>query len=193
MLDMQELSSRASGKFAHTERNLHFSPGFRIPVLQSAFTHISLNYTLIKLGHLDCQTIVSQDLTTPNRLCCCKGWSWPKLAGVRVVIKEPPKATASPAVDTKTNKRRKSLFLLQQNFNGPKRQLWILRRERLGDSSPLCIPVLSPSCLDETLLRTGCHKLGAGILMSVGWCQHREQQEQAGDAETGDQRSLGIS
>lgn len=110
MLDMQELSSRASGKFAHTERNLHFSPGFRIPVLQSAFTHISLNYTLIKLGHLDCQTIVSQDLTTPNRLSCCKGWSWPKLAGVRVVTKEPPKSHSKSSSGHKDKQEKKIPF-----------------------------------------------------------------------------------
>lgn len=33
----------------------------------------------------------------------------------------------------------------------------------------------------------------AGVLVLMGWCQHRELEEQAGDAEIGDQRSLRIS
>jgi len=61
-------------------------------------------------------------------------------------------------------------------------------REGLGDfTSTLFILFPSPSSLD------GCHNVGAGVLMFVGWQQCRDLEEQAGDVETGDQRSLCIS
>lgn len=56
------------GSLLKQSEKLHFSPGLHTPILQSAFTHISLNWTLIKLRHLDFQMIVFQDSTTPNRL-----------------------------------------------------------------------------------------------------------------------------
>lgn len=67
-------------------------------------------------------------------------------------------------------------------------------KERLGDfSSTLFIPLLSPSSLAEALLRRGCPRVGAGVLMVMGWRRRGEPEEQAGDAGTGDQRSLCIS
>lgn len=69
-----------------------------------------------------------------------------------------------------------------------------MTRERLGDFlSTLFVLRLSPSSLDEALLRRGCQKVGAGVLVLVGWQQRREPEEQAGDAEIGDQSSLRIS
>lgn len=70
MLDIQEVSKRVSGKLAQAvgKAKLHhhsYSPGVHVPTPQSAFTHISLNWTLIKLGDLDCQIVIAfQDPTT---------------------------------------------------------------------------------------------------------------------------------
>lgn len=63
VLDMQELPKRVSGKPARAVRKAMVqhrsnSPGLHIPTLQPAFTYIVLNWTLRKLGDLDCQIIV---------------------------------------------------------------------------------------------------------------------------------------
>lgn len=64
-------------------------------------------------------------------------------------------------------------------------------RERLSDfSSTLSIPLLFPASLDKVFLRRGCHKVRAGVLTLLGWCQRREPEEQEGDAEIGDQSSV---
>lgn len=64
-------------------------------------------------------------------------------------------------------------------------------REGPGDFTSFIL--FSPSSLDEVLPRRGCHYMGAGTLVLVGWCQHRKPEEQAGDPEIADQRSLCIS
>lgn len=98
--------------------------------------------------------------------------SWPKLAGVRVITQESPKSCSSPS--SEQTREETPFFCSNRTSNRPKRQL---ARERLGDFSPtLFIPVLSSSQLEKTLLRRGCHELGTGILIHVGWRQHREQQ-----------------
>lgn len=113
------------------------------------------------------------------------------MAGFGVITKEPPKSHSSPSSGHKHKQEKKI------PFSAPT-ELQMDQKDNCGfwEGEDLVIPhqcylfQLSPSYLDETLLRRGCHKLGTGILMGVGWCQHREQQEQAGDAERGDQRSL---
>lgn len=100
--------------------NLHFSPAIHILILQSAFTHISLNWTLIKLGHLDCQTIAPQDLTTPNK-AAAKGALGPSWQESGSSLKSPPKAAAVPAV----NKQEKKLpFSAPTEFQMGQKDNW---------------------------------------------------------------------
>lgn len=167
--------------------NLHFSPAIHILILQSAFTHISLNWTLIKLGHLDCQTIAPQDLTTPNK------------AAAKVLLAQAGRSQGHHSrVPQKlqqsqwwTNKRRNSLFLLQQNFKWAKkiigkRKTWWFLTNIIYSSSVFITAWKNPA--QERLPRAGHRNPHPRGLASA-----RGAAEQAGDAERGDQRSLWIS
>lgn len=172
---------------------LHFSPGLHIPILQLAFTHISLNWALIELGHF--QTIVSQDLATPNRLSCCKGWSWPKLAGVRVVTKEPPKSRSSPRSEhkDKQEKKKNPFFVPTELQMDQKDSCGLWKGKNLVISHQ---HYLFQFCLHRILMK---HCSGEA---APGWAQESPStwagtsagtEEQAGGAERGDQRSLWLS